>query len=411
MSEPNARSGRSPTARSVRSTSSNAVSGDTRVCGRCGRSASAPSSPASTTAGTSASAPVGSAACCRGHRHGGHVLLPRLLDRRDVAGSPPHRRRVLVRPVGHGPVGRVPHRSRREHGVRDHAGGGRRRDGPADADRSSSACSTPAEVRRGGLRGIAWWNSLPFWWAVFYVIFVWINIVGIEATMRFTVTITVLSLAVLAFFFLAAIVSGKFDFEPVDEHPEGRRRRARRRAAGRCFPFGISGIFKSLPFAIWFFLAIEEVPLAAEESMDPRRDVPRGSMLAMHTLLIAAILTLFINTGAARRGVPVRRSPGSRSWTASRRSSAGEKVAVAAGAAVHDRPGRELLHDHLRVRAEHVLAVAGRATSRVPVEHARRAEDAARGADRRRGRRLRGRRARVHPAAERARARRSSRRC
>ena len=58
---------------------------------------------------------------------------------------------------------------------------------------------------------IAWWNSLPFWWAVFYVIFVWINIVGIEATMRFTVAITVLSIVVLAFFFVAALVSGKFD--------------------------------------------------------------------------------------------------------------------------------------------------------------------------------------------------------
>ena len=31
--------------------------------------------------------------------------------------------------------------------------------------------------------------------------------------------------------------------------------------------------------------------------MDPRRDVPRGSVLAMHTLVIAAVLTLFINTG------------------------------------------------------------------------------------------------------------------
>src|SRR5213078_1038190 len=56
------------------------------------------------------------------------------------------------------------------------------------------------------------------------------------------------------------------------------------------------GIFKSLPFAIWFFLAIEEVPLAAEASMDPRRDVPRGATLAMHTLLIAAVLTIIINT-------------------------------------------------------------------------------------------------------------------
>jgi ethanolamine permease len=142
--------------------------------------------------------------------------------------------------------------------------------------------------------GATWWNSLPFWWAVFYVLFVGINIVGIETTMRFTVTITVLSIAVLLFFFLAAIFSGKLDFSLLTNIskagtpiPGG---------GGSWLPFGISGIFKSLPFAIWFFLAIEEVPLAAEESMDPRRDVPRGSILAQHTLLIAAILTLFLNT-------------------------------------------------------------------------------------------------------------------
>ena len=62
-------------------------------------------------------------------------------------------------------------------------------------------------------------------------------------------------------------------------------------------PFGIGGIFKALPFAIWFYLAIEELPLAAEESMDPRRDVPKGTIWGMHTLLIFGVLTLFINTG------------------------------------------------------------------------------------------------------------------
>jgi ethanolamine permease len=148
----------------------------------------------------------------------------------------------------------------------------------------------------GSLTNIAWWNSLPVWWAVFYVIFVWINIVGIEATMRFTVTITVLSIAVLVFFFVAAIFSGKLDFSLWTNIPKGGGD-AIAAGGGPAFPFGISGIFKSLPFAIWFFLAIEEVPLAAEESMDPRRDVPRGSVLAMHTLLIAAVLTLIFNTG------------------------------------------------------------------------------------------------------------------
>jgi len=143
--------------------------------------------------------------------------------------------------------------------------------------------------------GDPWWNSLPIWALIFYVIFVGINIVGIELTMRFTVTITVLSIAVLAFFFLAAIFSGKLDFNlwtnisKSGELIQG--------GGGPWFPYAVSGIFKSLPFAIWFFLAIEEVPLAAEESMDPQRDVPKGSVLAMHTLLIAAILTLIFNTG------------------------------------------------------------------------------------------------------------------
>ncbi|TMK35772.1 MAG: amino acid permease [Actinobacteria bacterium] len=148
----------------------------------------------------------------------------------------------------------------------------------------------------GTVTNIAWWNSLPFWWAVFYIIFVGINYIGIEATMRFTVTITVLSLAVLAFFFIAALVSGKVGTSNWTNIPTGGGDAPLATGGGPWFPFGISGIFKALPFAIWFYLAIEEVPLAAEESMDPRRDVPRGSVLAQHTLVIAAILTLFINT-------------------------------------------------------------------------------------------------------------------
>ncbi len=145
------------------------------------------------------------------------------------------------------------------------------------------------------LTGSPWWNSQPFWWAVFYVIFVGINVIGIEATMRFTVGVTVVALGILAFFYVSAIVSGKFDTslwfniaKGGAESPGG---------GGPFLPNGISGIFKSLPFAIWFYLAIEEVPLAAEESMDPRRDVPRGTIWGMHTLLIASILTLFINAG------------------------------------------------------------------------------------------------------------------
>ena len=68
-----------------------------------------------------------------GRAHGDHVLRPRLFDRRDVARAPAHGRRVLVRAIGDGAVGRVPHRPGRERGVRDHAGRRGRRDGPVDA--------------------------------------------------------------------------------------------------------------------------------------------------------------------------------------------------------------------------------------------------------------------------------------
>jgi ethanolamine permease len=140
------------------------------------------------------------------------------------------------------------------------------------------------------ITGDPWYNSEPFWWAVFYVVFLAINISGIEATMRFTIIITVAALGILVVFYVAALVSGEFDPDLwTNITPDA--------GESSFLPHGISGIFKAFPFAIWFYLAIEEVPLAAEESMDPRRDVPKGTVRGMHTLLIASILTLFINSG------------------------------------------------------------------------------------------------------------------
>ncbi len=140
------------------------------------------------------------------------------------------------------------------------------------------------------IAGQPWWNSPVTWWAVFYVIFVAINIVGIEATMRFTVVINILALGILAFFFISVLVSGKFDTSLwTNIIPD--------EGASSFLPHGISGIFPAIPFAIWFFLAIEELPLAAEESHDPKRDIPRATIWGMTTLLVAGFLTLFLNTG------------------------------------------------------------------------------------------------------------------
>ena len=67
------------------------------------------------------------------------------------------------------------------------------------------------------------------------------------------------------------------------------------RATARCSPFGLYGVLAALPFAVWLFLAIEQLPLAAEESVDPKRDMPKGIMLGMFTLMVSAFCVLFLN--------------------------------------------------------------------------------------------------------------------
>jgi ethanolamine permease len=121
------------------------------------------------------------------------------------------------------------------------------------------------------------------WWAIFYVIFVALNMFGVEATFRFAVLICFASLIILAVFYVGAI--GEFDFDRWAIGDQG------------WFPDGVPGIFYAFPFAIWFYLAIEELPLAAEESHDPKRDIPRATIYGLLTLIVTGFLVLFLNSG------------------------------------------------------------------------------------------------------------------
>jgi len=63
-------------------------------------------------------------------------------------------------------------------------------------------------------------------------------------------------------------------------------------------PHGLlPAVLFALPFAMWFFLGIEELPLAAEESHNPVRDIPRAGFIARGTLIVTGLLVLFLNTG------------------------------------------------------------------------------------------------------------------
>ncbi len=133
--------------------------------------------------------------------------------------------------------------------------------------------------------------SQPIWWLIFYAVFIVLNLVGVELAFRFTVIICVAAIAILIVFFIGALTKFDFNANALNITPE--------QGGSKWFPFGWDGVFLALPFAIWFYLAIEELPLAAEESHDPKRDIPRGTMYGLVTLVVLAFLVLFLNTGIA----------------------------------------------------------------------------------------------------------------
>lgn len=131
----------------------------------------------------------------------------------------------------------------------------------------------------------------PLWWLIAYAAFVGLNVWGVELSFRFTVVITVLALAILAVFYVGALFHVDVERHALSVVPD--------EGASRWFPKGGAGVLAALPFAIWFYLAIEELPLAAEEAHDPQRDMPRGILYGLLTLVVCAFLTLFLNSSIA----------------------------------------------------------------------------------------------------------------
>jgi ethanolamine permease len=145
-----------------------------------------------------------------------------------------------------------------------------------------------AYVESLGLFGITdgWWVYLAV-----YLIFIGIHLSGVGEALKVMFVITAIALVGLIVFAFSAIgsfdVANLTDIAPTDAA-----------GASSFLPFGYLGIWAAVPFAIWFFLAIEGVPLAAEEAKDPARNVPRGILAAMGVLLITGTTVLVLVAGS-----------------------------------------------------------------------------------------------------------------
>lgn len=128
---------------------------------------------------------------------------------------------------------------------------------------------------------------------VAYVIFTLLNISGVKAAAQFELFITILAVAELLIF--SGVTLPHFEMKNL---------------AVNAFPNGISGIFAAIPFAIWFFLAIEGVANVAEETINPQKNVLIGFGSAILTLVVLAVLTFVSSIGVSGWESVVYPTPG-----------------------------------------------------------------------------------------------------
>ncbi|WP_367103755.1 ethanolamine permease [uncultured Psychrobacter sp.] len=125
-----------------------------------------------------------------------------------------------------------------------------------------------------------------------YIVFIGIHLKGAGEALKIMFGITAVACIALVVFIVSMIPH--FNSDNLFNIAVGTQA-----GASPFLPFGYIGIWAAVPYAIWFFLAVEGVPLAAEEAKDPAKSLPRGLIGAMLILASFALLILFLGPGAA----------------------------------------------------------------------------------------------------------------
>lgn len=129
-----------------------------------------------------------------------------------------------------------------------------------------------------------------------YIFFTALNIYGVKAAAMFELIITILAVGELLLF--AGLTIPHFEWANLQDN---------------ALPNGWKGIFAAIPFAIWFFLAIEGVANVAEEAVNPQRTILIGFGSAILTLVVLCLLTFTSSVGVAGWEAIVYKQDGSTS--------------------------------------------------------------------------------------------------
>lgn len=111
-----------------------------------------------------------------------------------------------------------------------------------------------------------------------YAFFVLVNCLGVKTAALVELVVTIVAIGGLIVFAGAGLPHA--DISKI--------------IGGDLFKGGFSGIFSAIPFAIWFYLAVEGGAMAAEECKNPKKDIPKGFIMGIATLVVLALATFFV---------------------------------------------------------------------------------------------------------------------
>jgi len=138
-------------------------------------------------------------------------------------------------------------------------------------------------------------------WLLLYTIFVAICIRSLELTLQVSLFMTLVAIMVLGIFYLSMSESGVFKPELLFNIPAEPGQSA-------WLPKGWQGVFAAIPYGIWFYLAIEILPVASEETENVPRNMPAALISGMVTLIVLSVFTLVLNSGVGGGAAAIGKS-------------------------------------------------------------------------------------------------------
>ena len=113
-----------------------------------------------------------------------------------------------------------------------------------------------------------------------FLLFTIVNLIGVHFTARFELIVTLIAVVELLIFI--GIVGPHFQISHFLKQTQ---------------PTTLTGVFAAIPYAIWFFLGIEGVAMAAEEVRNPEKDIPKGYLSGIFTLVFLSLAVMLTAGG------------------------------------------------------------------------------------------------------------------